>query len=280
MIPSESCVLPAIPSNTTKEIFRQTVFTSALEGSWTGVGHREMVWCHQVRWRVARAALELGGSPSKQAIATILDRWLRDGSHFPSAIRVSQKDLSLADIASYETLPTGTNLVLQKPQGSRTYLFPIPSSISPSKFILYVSQGSIPPVSPQTPDSLRASVYFCNRRTAPESSAQVHLTPPLCTTMSPSVLKLIPSPIPGKPFPIPDEGSDESEGVVLFEVDVHPSDTENKWVAVSIQDASGVGWVIGGFVPSGGAVVSDMGPLGSSISSDLHAPSVHPGFIA
>ncbi|KAG2349887.1 hypothetical protein BDR05DRAFT_259598 [Suillus weaverae] len=29
----------------------EIIFTSALEGAWTGIGHREMVWCHQVRWR-------------------------------------------------------------------------------------------------------------------------------------------------------------------------------------------------------------------------------------
>lgn len=63
MIPSESCILQQPSSG---DIFRRTVFTSALEGAWTGVGHREMVWCHQVRWRVARAALEVGGSRETQ----------------------------------------------------------------------------------------------------------------------------------------------------------------------------------------------------------------------
>ncbi|KAG1782508.1 hypothetical protein EV702DRAFT_386529 [Suillus placidus] len=66
------------------DFLRRTVFTSALEGAWTGVGHREMVWCHQmvrifcgyttrvtvvvyarlVTSLVARAALELGGANS------------------------------------------------------------------------------------------------------------------------------------------------------------------------------------------------------------------------
>ncbi|ORX38892.1 GPI inositol-deacylase PGAP1-like protein, partial [Kockovaella imperatae] len=30
------------------------VFTTGIPGAWTGVDHQAMVWCHQVRWRVAR----------------------------------------------------------------------------------------------------------------------------------------------------------------------------------------------------------------------------------
>ena len=44
LIPSQSCILAQTSNNT----FRRTIFTSALEGAWTGVGHREMVWRHQV----------------------------------------------------------------------------------------------------------------------------------------------------------------------------------------------------------------------------------------
>jgi hypothetical protein len=91
--------------------------------------------------------------------------------------------------------------------------------------------------------------------------------PPSCTTLSPDALKLIPNPIPGKPFPVPDEGSDESEGVVVFEADVQPSDRDYMWVAVHIEAANGAGWIIGGFAPSqdnGGVVVSKTGATGLS----------------
>lgn len=84
MVPSESCILPPAGVNDNDaEPFRRTVFTSALEGSWTGVGHREMVWCHQVRWRVARASLELGAARSASDRGIILDNWLRDGHTLP-----------------------------------------------------------------------------------------------------------------------------------------------------------------------------------------------------
>ena len=36
-----------------------SVFTSAMPGVWTGVDHQAMVWCHQLRWQVARTLLEI-----------------------------------------------------------------------------------------------------------------------------------------------------------------------------------------------------------------------------
>ena len=270
MIPSESCILPDLRNNTTEEVFRRTIFTTSLEGSWTGVGHREMVWCHQVRWRVARAALELGSDSSLSHRVAVLDRWLRDGNHPSRPTSATHNVLTLFDPATYEILPADQNLVLERPRGSQMYLLPIPSSPpqSPSKFILYLSQGSVPPVSPQHPISLRASVYICHQSyfdlPAPPGS-HAHTLLPSCTNLSPADLKLIPNPIPGTRFPAPDEGSDESHGVVVFEALVQPSDPGDKWVAVHTEDADGAGWVIGGFAPSpddSGAVTDTMGAMG------------------
>lgn len=53
-ITSELC---AIPERTSPH--RRTIMTSSLHGAWTGVGHREMVWCHQVRMMTARLALDI-----------------------------------------------------------------------------------------------------------------------------------------------------------------------------------------------------------------------------
>ncbi|KAF8204692.1 GPI-inositol-deacylase [Pholiota molesta] len=164
MIPSESCILP----RTSKGVFRRTVFTSALEGAWTGVGHREMVWCHQVRWRVARAALELGAA--------------NDGS--------SRSDDSF-DPTDAETLSLGQKLVLRHPRESKRYLLPY---------------TAIP---------LRVSIFSCIGSSVAD-----------CVSLKPETLKLVPSPIPGKSFPAPQEGSDESEGVVLYEGHI-PKTTRN-----------------------------------------------------
>ncbi|KAJ7129279.1 PGAP1-like protein-domain-containing protein [Mycena epipterygia] len=229
MIPSESCILPRPPANAP---FRRTVFSSALEGAWTGVGHQEMVWCHQVRWRIARAALELDAASSPTGRGLILDRWLRDGHALPPLTGGGLPD---GLTTSPETLPEDMHLVLKNPHGARTYLLPVPA-VRPAKLVLLVSQGSIPPVSPQNPLSLTASVFVCDGA----GTSDIR-----CDTQRPSVLKLIPSPIPERPFPIPKEGSDESEGIVLFEADIA---TTSKWVGVRMENGQGEGWITGGFV--------------------------------
>lgn len=240
MIPSESCILPLNNGVNLIGPFRRTVFSSALEGAWTGVGHREMVWCHQVRWRVARAALELGASSTAAGRGVILDRWLRDGHALPPLEQ--QDSFLLTDPSTYEVLPADLRLVLRNPVGSRTYLLPVPSSSS-AKMVLFVSGGSISSVSPQNPLSLRATVFLC--------SASQDEDTPRCISLKPSILKLIPNPVIGQTFPVPDEGSDESEGVVLLEADVPETNSPNiRWVGVKIEDASGKGWVVGGFSPT------------------------------
>ncbi|OJA08129.1 hypothetical protein AZE42_04157 [Rhizopogon vesiculosus] len=238
MIPSESCILPDLGDvNLEGTVYRRTVFTSALEGAWTGVGHREMVWCHQVRWRVARAALELGGAKSNTDMAVMLDKWLNgDSHHLPPATAVDISE------ATYEVLPEDMNLVLKKPTGSRMYLLPVQHALDANAtFVMFVSRGSIPPIAPQHSTKLQASPHFCRElATAPDSLS--------CVPLEPSILKLLPSPLPGKPFPVPDEGSDESEGVVLFEAALPriPS-AEGAWIGVNVNAAGEDGWVLGGF---------------------------------
>lgn len=250
MIRSESCILPPISGNSSTPIFRRTIFTSALEGSWTGVGHQAMVWCHQVRWRVARAALELGASSSVEARGTTLDTWLRDGNNLPSRIP-SGGNLVLQDPSSFDTLPIGQALGLTGPRSSHTYLLPVPDAST--KFVLYVGKGAILPVAPQDSGTLGASVYACHR---PSGS----VLPPICGEFPPTALKLVPNPITGQPFPVPDEGSDESEGVVVFEGYLPPHLSDDTWAAVRIEGASGTGWVAGGFV-AGTDVISHASAL-------------------
>ncbi|KAJ7724850.1 PGAP1-like protein-domain-containing protein [Mycena metata] len=239
MIPSESCVLPNPSVVGESAPFRRTVFSSALEGAWTGVGHREMVWCHQVRWRLARAALELSTASTPSSRAVVLDRWLRDGHRLPPLLEGRLPE-PLTNAANAETLPEEMHLVLKHPRGSRTYLLPVPvpvpvpaPSTPRSKFVLLVSHGSIAPVGPQKAGSLTAAVFACAGADDME-----------CDSLKPTALKLIPSPITGRPFPIPEEGSDESEGIVLFEADVPSA----KYIAVRMANAQGQGWITGGFV--------------------------------
>lgn len=231
MIPSESCILP----KTTANIFRRTVFTSALEGAWTGVGHREMVWCHQVRWRVARAALELAAEKNPTSRGVVLDKWLRDGHSLPP--NIPGHDLHL-EISPLDTVLLSPNekLWLKSPRTSKTYLLPVTQTErrETQKITVLVSQGEITPVSPQNPISLRVTISSC---VGSYPSAM------RCVLLQPERLKLIPNPIPGKSFPVPSEGSDESEGVVLFEGYV-PKVNDQEWIGVTIDNADGRGWVV------------------------------------
>lgn len=238
MIPSESCILPALPSLDNTSVYRRTVFTSALEGCWTGVGHLAMVWCHQVRWRIARAALEIAASPSMEARAAAMDLWLRDGHTLPPAHTPS--DILRLHPGGYNAAPPNQHLLIRNPSDTQSYMLPVPDpedGLTSAKFILYASQGSIPPVAPHRPLPFRATVYIC-----PNSDS---LT---CSPLPPDTLKLIPSPVMGAPFPVPDAGSDKSEGVVLFEADVLLSTRSS--IVVKIDSGDKKGWLFGGFADS------------------------------
>ncbi|KAI0960310.1 hypothetical protein AcW1_004856 [Taiwanofungus camphoratus] len=262
MVPSESCILTGGGTTNGREPYRRTVFTSALEGSWTGVGHREMVWCHQVRWRIARAALELAAmssvSPTERGVA--MDKWLRDGHTTPPVPSGDGEADEVLDLEKQtmevKTLPTSQQLTLRSPRGSHIHLMPIPPSSSSAsvrreKFVLYLSRGSIPPISPRTPLPLRASIFFCPFQSDSK-----------CSPLAPTALKLIPEPVRGTPFPVPDEGADESEGVVVFEADVHvPPGVEQAYVAVQLSGGDGRGWIVAGFA-DGEKRFSDIGMLG------------------
>lgn len=232
MIPSESCILE--PRD---KPYRRTVFSSALEGAWTGVGHREMVWCHQVRWRVARAILELQDASIDKSV--VLDRWLRDGSRLPTLEQSNAPVVSLW-LNESKFLPANTRLELDRPNGQATYLLPI-GDLS-QHFTLYVSKGAISSVSPHKPLALEVSVLSCG---AGDTKDNVH-----CAPLPPKIVRLVPNPDPEKVFPAPGEGSDESEGVVLYEADLSSLHSSyNQWIAVRLDRADAVGWIVGDVAP-------------------------------
>jgi glycosylphosphatidylinositol deacylase len=239
MITSETCILPQ-PS---KDVFRKTVFTSALEGAWTGVRHDDMVWCHQVRWRVARAALELGLADDLPSRARVLDKWLQDGHSLPPSVSDENEQLDVSDISNIELLPSGQKLVLTNPHRSKIVLLPIlrkSFAKVPQQLTVIVSQGSIPPILPQNPIPLKISIFHCMGSTVQSAS---------CSVLPPETLKLIPNPIPGAAFPVPHEGCDESEGSVLYEARIpYIKGHQNtfRWVGIKVENGDGRGWVVAG----------------------------------
>ena len=72
-IASDACVIPT-HSITKDDGF--TIFTTGMPGAWTGVEHQTMVWCHQVRWRVARALLGMTATPIRQDKLAVAEEWL------------------------------------------------------------------------------------------------------------------------------------------------------------------------------------------------------------
>ncbi|KAG6850618.1 hypothetical protein H0H93_010810 [Arthromyces matolae] len=240
MIPSESCILPAINST---DIARRTVFTSALEGAWTGVGHREMVWCHQVRWRVARAALEAAGAVTAHAKAALFDKWLRDGHTLPPAESLDVEGFTLTNPNQYRTLDEAHHLVIPNKLlfgGTMTHLLPLPPARKTQlKAVVYVGQGSILSVGPHNSGPAQVSVHMC----IPSD------TGPKCSPLKPSLLKLIPNPLLGAAFPALNEGVDESDGAAVFEADIpllRDGDPVERWLGVHVANANGRGWVVGG----------------------------------
>jgi len=72
-IASDACVIP--PESITRDD-GFTIFTTGMPGVWTGVEHQTMVWCHQVRWRVARTLLGITTARSRQAKLVVAEEWL------------------------------------------------------------------------------------------------------------------------------------------------------------------------------------------------------------
>jgi GPI inositol-deacylase len=262
MVPSESCILPEPSAH---HIFRKTIFTSGMERCWTGVGHREMVWCHQARWQVARAALELSvTAPSTPlARAHILDAWLRNGCEAPP---ITDLSVPSADGIQIEVIPelekdsSGTAFKLVNPlfRGSKVFYLPRPKVAEGGEldgdrknFLLYLAGGAVGSVSPFIPGPLRASVFRCSN--AEEFSAKY------CAPIQPQALNLLPVTHPHQEFPVPGAGSDETEGIVFFEGKI-PTDSTDPWVAIKIDGANGDGWITGGFTNELFHVRSDASP--------------------
>jgi hypothetical protein len=61
-------------------------------------------------------------------------------------------------------------------------------------------------------------------------------------------LKLIPNASHEKQFPVPHEGVDESEGVVVFEAVLPDRSDQHRWVAVAYTTNEERGWILGEFV--------------------------------
>lgn len=254
------------------------VFTSGMVGAWTGVDHEAMVWCHQVRWRVARALLELsavvrrgGGREERMGVAT---QWIL-GSGPASASDEGDGARSIGiDLDKTEHTTFANDLARFNSPTPHHYLFPVSASSSTSTFRL-LTDLTINSVGRQAASAAR--VYQCE---TPSVSSPSLLS---CLPLGARRLEpLPPSPLEGNPFR-PNEGVDEKEGMALFEANVAPARTGG-WIVVA---ADGEGWGVGELLRSvdatvqwdgmwslllGGIELSALGRSGS-ILSRVHLPN-------
>lgn len=196
MIPSESCMLPAWPESKN----RVSLFSSAMEGCWTGLGHQVSVWCHQIRWRVARAILEAQNRSNGESFK-IINHWLNDGVH-PVEALTKAGDTTL----EWSVYSDNALFVDKLSIGRRGYLFPISSN--DSILSLVVSGGKIFNHGATAAPDVNLEVFFCS------GSADS----PNCDYIKDSNVILLPAVQSGRQFPMPGEGVDEENSLVLLEL--------------------------------------------------------------
>ncbi|OCF72438.1 hypothetical protein I204_06817 [Kwoniella mangroviensis CBS 8886] len=81
---SDSC---ALPSTLVSEDDGFATFTTGIPGVWTGVDHQAMVWCHQIRYLIAKTLLQMASTGSRTAKLSIARRsFLEDYSSGSSPI--------------------------------------------------------------------------------------------------------------------------------------------------------------------------------------------------
>ncbi|KAG8955175.1 GPI inositol deacylase [Tulasnella sp. 424] len=256
LIPSETCFLPSPPDEYSMgSLYRQTVFTTALEGVWTGVGHNEMVWCHQVRSKVARTAIEMAAavtSPSsfEAERKRILegwsrghvwppgvsnDRWLRFNKLAPSRTR---EPYAVAIVPSSEQGPREESIT------SHMHMLPFSSATAPHHLQLLIARGSL--LESKTliagdRTSLRVKIFVCKFSSEFQQTACKYVSPEHVTIQS------LPIPLPNIPFPQPGEGSSPEDLGLAVEV--------RELFAPTSEDSEGeVGWVgleVDGYVQKG-----------------------------
>jgi len=100
-------------------------------------------------------------------------------------------------------------------------------------------------MAPHHPSSLSVTFYLCSSTTnAPRDPS----SRPTCEEWHPTTLKLIPNASPKNLFPVPHEGVDESEGVIVFEAALPDLEDKHRWVAVAYTTNDERGWIVGDFV--------------------------------
>jgi GPI inositol-deacylase len=100
-------------------------------------------------------------------------------------------------------------------------------------------------MTPHHVSSLSVSFKLCS---SPISDPYSSSFSPVCERWHPTTLKLIPNASPERPFPVPHEGVDKSEGVVVFGATLPERNNEHRWVTIAYSTSEEHWWISGGFV--------------------------------
>lgn len=108
-IVSDYCVLPSTDV-TPQDGF--SVFTTGIPGVWTGIDHQAMVWCHQMRWTLARILLEMTKTDDRQNRLLIARQWLLGEWEVKKSTEPSGKSVKIPVQSSEMTLLFKHNILV------------------------------------------------------------------------------------------------------------------------------------------------------------------------
>lgn len=268
MVHSEACVLPALASDN-GAAYRHTVFASALEGAWTGMGHQVSVWCDHVRRLVARALLNVAPLPTPSERADALVAAFPDGFSRAAATYKPGKTLNFQkNKKSKDFYPPTLQLALGSFAWNGIFMMPAPFQPG-SLFTMYIGGGQAQGVGPEEKNTkLTGSVHAC--RQVSGDKPQGHE----CWPVTAKRIRRIPYVHANVSFPRQEgeaafEEQEESEGrksegrkgeagvrtgkegwkdeITVWEADVPmPENDAPLWVAVETDGADGKGWLVAG----------------------------------
>lgn len=242
-IASDTCSLS--PRGDIKDDGYFAVFTSGIEMVWTSVEHQAIVWCDQVRWRVARLLLDMvgveqGTAKTLRDSRTKLARsWLL-GERNLSSTSATRSFLAPSGAATIrKLLPTSPNIVHTN-EDTVTYTADVPKA-SENIRVQLMGRVIVDGVGPST--SASAVLNICKRLIDRAGYS--------CRNLAPQILRHLPPSPPfdkaephQKHYPPAGLGAQLDEGIVYLEA-VIDADSSDQLISITFE---GIGWASLSFV--------------------------------
>lgn len=224
-IPSDSCGLA--PRGDPGSF---AVFTSGIDVVWTAVEHQAIVWCDQVRWRIARVLLDMGHRSTRGDRIRIARNWLLGESQetvSEKVVRLPASALSHAKAAS----PISPTVSTMDSSGE-TFVARVPDAAD-AVTLQILARATVVGVGPSETSELR--LELCEQ---PYQHSEISCVPLASTTrrhLPPSASGDIAD---HQPYPRQGTGAQASEGYVYVEAEL-PSSAVSRVIRVGFD---GPGW--------------------------------------